>query len=83
MRSSILSILLGSSLFIAQPSYAADVTSACMADYLALCASVPLGGGRVTSCMKQHRAQVSAACKFAVLQQLALRKVSPSAETNP
>jgi len=83
MRSAILLISLGLPLLIAPPSYAADVKSACMADYLALCASVPLGEGRVTACMKQHRAQVSAGCKFAVLQQLALRKASQSAEANP
>jgi CelD/BcsL family acetyltransferase involved in cellulose biosynthesis len=62
---------------------AADVRSACMADYMALCASVSPGGGRVVACMKEHREQVSTACKVAVLQHIAQRKASPGLEDNP
>jgi hypothetical protein len=70
--------------FIAPAASAApDVKAACMADYLALCASVPLGGGRVVACMKEHRAQVSTACKVAVLQHIAEKRGLISAEDTP
>ena len=65
------------------PSAAGDVKSACMGDYLALCASVPPGGGRVVACMKEHRAQISMACKVAVLQHIAQKRGFISAEDNP
>jgi hypothetical protein len=64
-------------------SAAADVKAACMADYLALCASVEPGGGRVVACMKAHRAQVSTACKVAVLRHIVEKRGVTSAEDNP
>jgi hypothetical protein len=54
-----------------------------MADYLALCGSVPPGGGRVVACMKEHRAQVSMACKVAVLRHIAEKRGLISAQDNP
>ena len=54
-----------------------------MADYLALCGSVPPGGGQVVACMKAHRAQVSVACKVAVLRHIAEKRGVISAEDNP
>ena len=62
---------------------AADVKTACMADYLALCGSVPPGGGQVVACMKAHRAQVSTPCKVAVLRHIAEKRGLISAEDNP
>ena len=81
MRSAFLLIplLLAASQTLASP----DVKAACMADYLALCGSVPPGDGRVVACMKAHRAQVSTACKVAVLQHIAEKRGLISAEDNP
>ena len=71
-------------LFVATPAPAApDVKAACMADYLALCGSVPPGGGQVVACMKAHRAQVSMACKVAVLRHIAEKRGVISAEDTP
>ena len=70
-------------LLFAASSAVADVKSACMADYLALCASVPPGGGQVVACMKAHRAQISVTCKVAVLRHIADKKGSTSAEEYP
>lgn len=70
--------------FVATAARAApDVKAACMADYLALCGSVPPGGGRVVACMKEHRAQVSTGCKVAVLRHIAEKRGLISAEDNP
>jgi hypothetical protein len=62
---------------------APDVQGACMADYLALCGSVQPGDGRVVACMKAHRAQVSMACKVAVLRHIAEKRGLISAEDTP
>ncbi|MBV8850315.1 MAG: hypothetical protein JOZ16_12105 [Methylobacteriaceae bacterium] len=80
MRSAFLMLPL---LLIATAAPAADVKDACMADYLALCGSVPPGGGRVVACMKEHRRQVSMGCKVAVLRHMAEKKGLISAEDNP
>jgi hypothetical protein len=81
MRPALLSVPL---LFAATAAAAAhDVQTACMADYLALCGSVAPGGGRVVACMKEHRAQVSMACKVAVLRHIAEKRGLISAEENP
>ena len=36
---------------------------ACMNDIKSLCGSIQPGGGRVRDCMKDHRTQLSIACK--------------------
>jgi hypothetical protein len=46
--------------------------SACGADVRTLCAGVPVGGGRVISCLVEHSAQLSPACQQ-VLGQFAAR----------
>jgi hypothetical protein len=80
MRPALLLLLV----FVATAASAApDVKTACMADYLALCASVPPGRGRVVACMKEHRAQVSVACKVAVLRHIAEKRGLTSTEDNP
>ena len=42
------------------------VRAACMADVKKLCAEVPPGHGRVLSCLREHKDEVSAACKQAL-----------------
>jgi hypothetical protein len=81
MRTTLLLVPL---LFAATAAFAApDVKTACMADYLALCPSVAPGGGRVVACMKEHRNQVSAGCKLAVLQHIVEKRGMGSGEEIP
>ncbi len=47
-----------------QPS---DARTACASDVQKLCAGVPAGGGRVLTCLKQHKDEVSDGCKQAIL----------------
>jgi hypothetical protein len=42
----------------------------CKADLQSLCAGVQRGGGRIRDCMKEHRAQLSAACKVAIADRM-------------
>jgi len=42
------------------------IRNACARDYRALCSGVPLGGGRVVGCLKQHAASLSSRCKGAL-----------------
>jgi hypothetical protein len=42
----------------------------CRADLQNLCAGVQPGGGRIRDCMKEHRAQLSAACKIALADRM-------------
>ncbi|HEX4863646.1 MAG TPA: cysteine rich repeat-containing protein [Acidimicrobiales bacterium] len=44
--------------------------AACSADLQQLCAGVQPGGGRMLACLKEHRDQVSPACKRAVMSAL-------------
>lgn len=68
-RSSILLAVLG---FAAQVPASAQTASmeaaraACSADLQQFCAGVQPGGGRMLACLKEHRDQVSPACKQAV-----------------
>jgi hypothetical protein len=48
-------------------SQVAQARTACAADVQRLCPNVPSGGGQVLACLKQHKDQVSDACKRAVL----------------
>jgi hypothetical protein len=48
-------------------SQLADARTACTSDVQKLCAGVPAGGGRVLACLKQHKDEVSASCKQAIL----------------
>lgn len=43
---------------------------ACKSDVQALCAGVQPGGGRIRDCMKEHRTQLSAACKIALADRM-------------
>ena len=46
----------------------ADARAACDTDIQKLCLGVQPGGGRILACLKQHKDQVSAVCKQAVLK---------------
>ena len=43
---------------------------ACKADLQSLCAGVQPGGGRIRDCMKEHRTQLSTACKVAIADRM-------------
>ena len=43
---------------------------ACRNDVQTLCAGVERGGGRIRDCMRQHHAQISAACKIAIADRM-------------
>jgi len=51
---------------------------ACRNDVKALCGSVRPGGGRIRDCMREHRAQLSNACKLAIADRMLERSVSRS-----
>ena len=38
----------------------------CVADIKQFCADVPVGGGRIQACLKEHEAQISEACRTQV-----------------
>jgi hypothetical protein len=49
---------------------------ACMNDIKTLCGSIQPGGGRIRECMKEHRAQLSDACKIAIADRM-LERAGP------
>ena len=49
---------------------------ACGEDMKALCGSVQPGGGRLRDCMREHRAQLSNACKVAIADRMLERSAS-------
>ena len=49
---------------------AGPMQGACMSDVKALCGSVQPGGGRIRDCMREHRAQLSVACKLAIADRM-------------
>jgi hypothetical protein len=51
---------------------------ACMSDVKTLCGSIQPGGGRIRECMKEHRAELSTACKVAIADRMLERGRSPS-----
>ncbi len=46
----------------------ADARAACDTDIQKLCPGVQPGGGRILTCLKQHKDQVSDVCKQAVIK---------------
>ena len=53
------------------PSQEAIIAAArvtCDADIQTLCAGVQPGGGRILACLKEHKDQVSDACKMAIVK---------------
>jgi len=49
---------------------AGPMQGACASDIKAMCGSVQPGGGRIRDCMREHRAQLSAACKIAIADRM-------------
>ncbi len=49
---------------------AGPIQGACGSDLKAMCGSVQPGGGRVRDCMREHRAELSAACKIAIADRM-------------
>jgi len=49
-------------------SASADIRSACAEDIKTLCSGVQPGGGRIKACMKEHKDQLSDACKQALIE---------------
>jgi hypothetical protein len=43
---------------------------ACMSDVKTLCGSIEPGGGRIRDCMREHRAELSTACKVAIADRM-------------
>jgi hypothetical protein len=39
---------------------------ACAADREKFCSGVPMGGGRIAGCLKEHKAELSEGCKHAI-----------------
>ena len=56
---------------------------ACRNDVKALCGSVQPGGGRIRDCMREHRAQLSNACKLAIADRMLEHNVSRSPNSSP
>ena len=54
---------------------------ACRADIKALCAAVQPGAGRLRDCMREHRTELSAACKIAIADRMLARGEHRSATT--
>jgi hypothetical protein len=52
--------------------------AACQSDVKALCGSVQPGGGRIRDCMREHRAQLSTACKLAIAERMLERGPRPN-----
>ncbi len=42
----------------------------CQSDIKAFCGSVQPGGGRIRDCMREHRAQLSTACKVSIAERM-------------
>jgi len=58
-------LLIAVGIFVPMPALAEGglMQGACMNDIKSLCGSIQPGGGRVRDCMKDHRTQLSIACK--------------------
>jgi hypothetical protein len=52
---------------------------ACGQDMKTLCGSVQPGGGRLRDCMREHRAQLSNACKVAIADRMLERSANKAA----
>ena len=64
------------SLALAEPG---PLHGACMSDVKALCGSIEPGGGRIRDCLREHRAELSVACKVAIADRMLERGRNQSA----
>lgn len=67
----IASVVLIPTLAVAEPG---PIQGACKSDVQTLCGSIQRGGGRIRDCMKEHRMQLSNACKLAIADRMLERK---------
>ena len=74
-------LLVAVGIFVTVPALAEGglMQGACMNDIKSLCASIQPGGGRVRDCMRDHRTQLSIACKAAIADRMRERGRSQSA----
>jgi hypothetical protein len=59
-------LVLGCLTVMSLPRRAAAADPPCLADIKQFCANVPVGGGRVQECLKEHEAKISQACQTQV-----------------
>jgi hypothetical protein len=62
---------------------AGPMQGACMSDVKALCGSAQPGGGRIRDCMREHRAELSVACKLAIADRMLERGRGQGAGPQP
>lgn len=74
-------LLVAVGIFVSMPALAEGglMQGACMSDIKSLCGSIPPGGGRIRDCMKEHRTQLSIACKAAIADRMLERGRNQSA----
>ena len=74
-------LLIAVGIFVPMPALAEGglMQGACMNDIKSLCGSIQPGGGRVRDCMKDHRTQLSVACKAAIADRMLERGRGQSA----
>ncbi len=63
----------------AEPSL---LRGACGEDMKTLCGSVQPGGGRLRNCVREHRTQLSNACKVAIADRMLERSASKAASSS-
>lgn len=69
-----------STLTYAEPG---SIRGVCMNDVKALCGSVQPGGGRIRDCIREHRTQLSNACKLAIADRMLERRQQKSERRVP
>jgi hypothetical protein len=62
---------------------AGPMQGGCKADIQSLCGSVQPGGGRIRDCMRQHRTELSAACKVAIADRMLERSGQRADQRTP
>ena len=74
-------LLVAVGIFVTVPALAQGglMQGACMNDIKSLCGSIQPGGGRVRDCMRDHRTQLSIACKAAIADRMLERSRGQSA----
>jgi hypothetical protein len=67
MRSRVaIGVVLGCLTVMPLPPRTAAADPPCLTDIKQFCAEVPVGGGRVQECLKEHEAKISPACRTQV-----------------
>jgi hypothetical protein len=63
----VVAVVFAPMLALAEPG---PLHGACMSDVKTLCGSIEPGGGRIRDCMREHRAELSTACKVAIADRM-------------